>query len=228
LTVGAFLEFGIGSYETYNSFGVLNQHSEGKTRTLGAGVLSRFNMDNGFYSEGSFRAGVVRNEYQGGELHDLLGRTGDYTANTLYTGLHLGSGYALDLTEATSLDLYGKYFWTRQGSESVTLATGDPVEFKAVNSHRLRGGARLSHTLGEAVSPYVGAAYEYEMDGKAKASSYGVAIDAPSLRGGTGMAELGVNLKPVPDSAVSLDLGIQGFTGKREGVSGSLQVKFEF
>ena len=42
------------------------------------------------------------------------------------------------------------------------------------------------------------------------------------------MGELGLAFKPVADSGLSIDLGVQGYTGKREGVSGSFQVKFEF
>ena len=228
LTVGAFVEFGYGSYETYNSFAGNNLRNEGKTQTIGGGVLGRLEMNSGLYTEASLRAGYVRNEFKGGDLRGAMGGNAGYNTNTLYSGLHLGGGYVLDLSEANSLDLYGKYFWTRQGGDSVTTGTNDPVEFKAVNSHRLRGGARFTHTLDEAISPYVGAAYEYEFDGKSKASTYGYDIDAPSISGSTGMAELGVNIKPVADSAFSLDLGLQGYTGKREGLTGSVQFKFEF
>ena len=50
----------------------------------------------------------------------------------------------------------------------------------------------------------------------------------PDLIGGTGMGELGVTLKPSKDLPLSFDLGIQGYVGKREGVTGSLQVRWEF
>jgi hypothetical protein len=54
------------------------------------------------------------------------------------------------------------------------------------------------------------------------------AIDAPKLRGGTGLGEIGLSLKPSPALPLSLDIGVQGYTGKREGVTGALQVKWEF
>ena len=50
----------------------------------------------------------------------------------------------------------------------------------------------------------------------------------PSLQGDTGMGELSLSLKPSKDLPLSFDLGVQGYVGKREGVTGSLQVKFEF
>jgi hypothetical protein len=42
------------------------------------------------------------------------------------------------------------------------------------------------------------------------------------------MGELGLTWKPSKTLPLSFDLGVQGYAGKREGVAGSLQVKFEF
>jgi outer membrane autotransporter protein len=112
--------------------------------------------------------------------------------------------------------------------DSVRLSTGDPVKFKDVDSSRLRLGSRFAYAVNEYVSPYIGAAWEYEFDGRARASTNGFDIEAPSLRGDTGIGELGVVLKPSKDLPLSFDLGVQGYVGKREGVTGSLQVKYEF
>jgi outer membrane autotransporter protein len=102
------------------------------------------------------------------------------------------------------------------------------VHFSAADSHRLRGGARFTYAINEYVSPYIGAAYEHEFDGRAKATTYGYAIQSPNLRGDTGLGELGFSLRPSPDLPISFDLGGQLYTGKREGVSGSVQMKYEF
>ena len=48
------------------------------------------------------------------------------------------------------------------------------------------------------------------------------------MRGGTGIGELGLTLTPSKTLPLFLDLGVQGYTGKREGVTGSLQIRFEF
>jgi hypothetical protein len=78
------------------------------------------------------------------------------------------------------------------------------------------------------VSPYIGAAYEHEFNGRARATTYGYSIKAPDLTGGTGIGELGLSFKPSATIPLSFDLGVQGYVGKREGVTGSLQAKFEF
>jgi outer membrane autotransporter protein len=226
LTLGAFLEYGYGSYDTYNSFSSGAVEGDGQTWNLGGGVLGRYDFSGNsvghFYTEASLRAGGVKNEYRSGDLGS------GFDSSSAYYGLHLGTGYVWNAAEAVALDMYGKYFWTRQGGDSVTLATGDPVEFDAVDSHRVRLGARLNYLANETISPYIGAAYEHEFDARAEATAYGLPIDAPSPRGGTGVGEIGFNFKPSPDLPLSFDLGVQGYTGKREGVTGSLQMKWEF
>ena len=230
LTLGAFLEYGTGSYDTYNSFSsAADVKGEGDAHHLGGGVLGRFAANFGGYLEGSFRMGRLNNEYRTSDLIDALGLSaGGYDFTSAYFGAHLGLGYIWQFTEAARLDLYAKYFWTRQRGDSFTLSTGDPVEFQDANSRRLRLGGRFSYAVNEYVSPYVGAAYEYEFDGKARATTYGYSIDAPSLRGGTGIGELGLSLAPSKSLPLSFDLGVQGYVGQRRGVTGSLQVRFEF
>jgi outer membrane autotransporter protein len=148
-----------------------------------------------------------------------------YNAASAYYSLHAGTGYIWDITEKASLDLHGKYFWTRQEGKDLTLSTRDPLSFDDADSSRLRLGGRFAFAASECLSPYVGAAWEYEFDGKARANTYGYAVDAPSLKGGTGVGELGVAYRR---NAFTADLGVQGYVGKREGVTGSLRAAWEF
>lgn len=233
MTLGGFFEYGTGSYDTYNSFSnAASVHGKGDTQYWGGGILGRMDFTSTgpghFYTEGSLRMGRLHNEYTNDDLRDSVGRKASYDSDFLYYSLHLGTGYVWSITESASLDVYGKYFWTRQEGDSVTLSTGDPVSFKDADSHRVRGGARLSYAINDSVSPYVGAAYEHEFDGRAKATTNGFAIDAPSLRGDTGIGEIGVAFKPSAQLPVSFNLGVQGYVGKSEGVTGSLQIQFEF
>jgi outer membrane autotransporter protein len=233
LTLGAFFEYGNGSYDTHNSFSnAASVKGDGDMYYIGGGILGRMDFVNTgpghFYAEASGRAGGVHNEYDSSDLRDAFGRKASYDSSSAYYGLHLGAGYVWNITDKASLDLYGKYFWTRQEGDSVRLSTGDPVSFKNVDSQRLRFGSRFAYTVNEYISPYVGAAYEHEFDGKARAATYGYSIDAPKLRGDTGVGELGFTLMPSASLPLSFDLGVQGYVGKREGVTGSLQIKYEF
>ena len=235
LTLGAFFEYGTGSYNTYNSFSnAADVDGKGNTYYLGGGILGRMDfLDTGpgnFYLEASGRMGGLHNDYNTSDLRDATGRSaGGYDTFSPYYGIHAGLGYIWKFTEAASLDLYGKYFWTHQQGESVTLSTGDPVKFKDTDSHRVRLGGRFSYAVNDHVAPYIGAAWEYEMDGRQRATTYdSYSLNKPSLYGSTGIGELGLNLKPSKDLPLSFDLGVQGYLGKREGVTGSLQAKWEF
>jgi outer membrane autotransporter protein len=233
LTLGAFFEYGSGSYNTFNSFtNAASVHGDGDVYSIGGGILGRMEFNDAgpgnLYTEASFRAGTVHNEYASADLRDNSGRIAAYESSSGYYGFHLGGGYEWNITEAASLDLYAKYFWTRQKGDSVILTTGEEVRFEDVDSSRLRLGGRLAYEGNEFVSPYIGAAYEHEFDGQARAATKGFAIQAPSLRGDTGVGELGLTFKPSASLPLSFDLGVQGYAGKREGVTGSLQVKFEF
>jgi hypothetical protein len=90
--------------------------------------------------------------------------------------------------------------------------------------HACRSG---KHRKGQALSGrYAG--LDCEFDGKAQATVHGQNISAPSLAGDTGIGELGFTLKPSKSVPLSFDLGVQGYVGRREGVTGSLQAILEF
>ena len=233
LTLGAFFEYGNGSYDTHNSFtNAASVDGDGNAYYLGGGILARMDFVNigpgRFYAEASGRAGKTHNEYDSSDLRDAAGRKADYDSSSPYYGLHFGTGYVWNINDAATLDLYGKYFWTRQQGDSVGLSTGEHLSFDDINSSRLRFGGRFAYILNEHVAPYIGAAWEHEFDGKARARTNGFDIDAPNLRGNTGIGELGLSLTPSADLPLTIDLGVQGYTGKHEGVTGSLMVKWEF
>ena len=108
------------------------------------------------------------------------------------------------------------------------LSTGERLRFNDINSNRLRFGGRFAYTVNEYLRPYIGAAWEHEFDGKARGTTNGYDIDAPKLKGDTGIGEIGLSLTPSADLPLTVDLGVQGYTGQREGVTGSLLIKWEF
>lgn len=67
MTLGAFFEYGNGSYDTYNSFAGAAVNGGGDSYYLGGGLLGRMDFaDSGFgrfYAEASARAGRINNEF---------------------------------------------------------------------------------------------------------------------------------------------------------------------
>jgi len=96
-----------------------------------------------------------------------------------------------------------------------------------LTSNRIRGGMRLSITPGDKFTASFGGAYEHEMSGETNASLLGYAIDnAPSLKGGTGIGEVVLGFKPSASSRTTINIGVQGYAGKRQGVTASLFLRF--
>jgi autotransporter-associated beta strand protein len=233
LTLGIFFEYGNGSYDTYNSFvNAPAVHGNGDIDRAGGGILGRMDFnDTGpghFFAEASFRTGRVRNEFGSSDLRDVHGLPARYESSSNWYSFHLGTGYVWNVTDSVSLEIFGKYFRTRLKGDTVRLSTGDSVKFEDSDSSRLRLGWRLAWTLNEHLTPFVGAAWEREFDGISRAYVGPYSIDSPSLRGDTGIGELGLSFRPSLSLPLTLELGVQGYVGKRKGASGSLNLKFEF
>lgn len=159
--------------------------------------------------EASARMGWVETDFSSDELCDFMGNGTEYDSGSMYYGAHAGLGYIWAITEQADLDFYGKYIWTHEDGESITTNIGDSVTFDDADSHRLRGGVRLSYAIATekvVIAPYIGGAYEHEFDGEARATTYGRDIDVLNLEGGTGIGEIGLNFKPVADSGFGIDL----------------------
>jgi outer membrane autotransporter protein len=240
LLVAPFLEAGRGGYDSYNSFnGYASVKGQGDISRHGGGLAARYETPVGpgrLRVEGSLRLGRVETDFESSDIRNpMTGETAEYETAAAYYGAHAGLGYLWDIGGPQSipltLDLYTQFLWTRQEGDSVAMA-GERYTFDDVDSRRWRAGARLSFGAGPdggpSLAPYIGAALDHEFDSKAGGNVFGRAIDSPDIKGATGMGEFGLAFKPSADGGLSLDLGVQGYAGQREGVAGSLRAGWEF
>ena len=229
-TLAAFFEYGKGDYDSEHSFAFGKVKGTGDTSYEGLGLLGRFDFNNATYLEGSLRGGKVKAGYRAnfaGQSPQSLG----YDAKNSYAGLHLGGGRLWKLNESMTLDSYAKFLWTRQGKDTLHLSTGHDVQFDAVHSQRIKLGARFNHAFTKNLTGFVGAAYDHEFGGKARARAKGlsnVRFDTPEIKGGTGMLELGLTSRPSSSQPIYVDFGVQGYAGKREGVTANVRVSYLF
>ena len=216
LTYGPFVEYGHGSYDSYLDDGT---HGDGASSYIGAGIMAKSVTENGSYVEGSVRVGRTKSDYTG----SIAGQSAGYDMSSTYYGAHIGVGQKKELTGGT-LETYAKYFYAHQSGGSERLTTGDLYDFDAVDSHRLRIGTRWTKENG-AGEFYTGLAYEYEFGSDARASYAGYGTPTPTLKGSTGIFELGYRFAR-PDSNVSYGVNLTGMMGKRRGITGSMQVSW--
>ncbi len=229
---GAFFETGLGrfhsEYETDNSRAI---DSEGHDYYYGVGALAKvfLNRDalRGLYAEGSIRYGLMMSDWQSHDIN-ISGRTADWDGRAPYLTAHGGLGYMWDVTDNVTADVYAKYFWGHLWGDDGTIC-GQKFEFDDIYSSRVRTGARLNFKKDETFSWYLGGAWEHQFDAKSTGSIYGYDVPSTDLRGNTAIAEAGIYFRPKADSDFSFMLGTTGYFGeKREGVTGHLQVRYEF
>ena len=222
---GIYFENGHSNYNTHNEgTDGAAVRGDGDAIYNGGGIIARFDSDSGIYGEAGLRAGSIKNKFGGFSYN---GAAGGYEDKSTYYGAHVGLGKMIEVNKKTSLDVYGRYFYAHQaGSDFEVL--GDEVTTASVSSERLQLGCRVTRQTAPHVSYYGGAAWEYEFDGAADMAVAGAGLAAPTLKGSSGIIEMGVRLEPAKASRITLDLEAQGYFGKRRGFSGGLQVNYSF
>ena len=217
LTFGPFVEYGRGSYDSYLDDGT---HGSGKTSYVGAGMMAKLETKANSRIDGALRVGRTKSDYTGLD-------TGYDTTSTYYA-MHVGVGKDFRVREGDTVSAYVRYSYAHTAGTTAHLSTGETYDFDAVNSHRLRIGTRYTHGETALSQFYAGLAWEYEFGGDARATCDGDSTPSPSLRGGSGLLELGYRFAPKADSRVSYDLNLNGWQGKRQGVTGGVSVKWAF
>ncbi|MDR1350640.1 MAG: hypothetical protein LBJ59_07700, partial [Zoogloeaceae bacterium] len=227
---GAFIEAGIADYDIRGAYGLHRQRikGDGDLKFYGLGLMARQHWDSGFRIEGSLRGGRVENKFHTDDLTSS-GLAAKYKLTVPYFGAHLGVGHEWRMNERDSLDFLARYYWVRQNGRSITLATGEGVHFKADDSQRLRLGTRYTHARNPDRAWYVGLAYEYEFSHRTHAKNDdNDSFDAPSAKGSSGVGEVGMIFHARDNDRFSAEVGLQGYVGKREGVSGGFRLGWKF
>ncbi|MDR1492313.1 MAG: hypothetical protein LBT05_06305 [Planctomycetaceae bacterium] len=237
--LGGFAEYGLGDYSTFNQFADNSINNSGNINYLGGGMFARIRYGGGYYMEGGARAGSLQTNFWMNFSDEPQPLACDY--KTSYVGSFAGFGRLFHWGgNSTHLDLSAKYLWTRMNRNALD-ADDLPFLFRGTDSSRLRFGVQLSHdSLGASHhsfgvscdsfnriwNAYAGLAYEYELGGSVRATVVGMNVDAPQLRGGSGIGELGVVYSPF--DCLSVNFAVQGYTGKRNGGNLSLTTNWRF
>jgi outer membrane autotransporter protein len=241
---GGFIDIGQGNYDTYDEFShvadgaIPDIHGDGTLRSYGLGLMARKEWANGLRLEGSLRAGKLENEFTAVNYLGADNVPMSYETDTPYFGAHVGIARTFKLANPSNeIDLRLRYYWDRQGGETVVLPSGEMVEFGGDDSRRLRFGARYTHEDDHLRRWYIGAAVEHEFAGNVhgRTGNFNLPLydnlydlHSESLEGTTGIAELGVDIRPFKDRNFSLATGIQGYFGKYRGVSAGIRFEWEF
>jgi hypothetical protein len=236
LVAGLFVEFGDGSFDSYNEFSGISGnsavHGEGDLSYLGGGAFARLDLGQHDasrpYLEAAVRFGKTDAEFWTSDL-TILAREVRYDFDAKYWGFHAGGGYIIDFGKSGfdgTLDLSARYFHTHRDGDDVDLL-GDRVSLSPITSSFVKAGARLTSSFTPTIRGYFGLYYEHEFDGDSEIIYAGMPLPKATLRGSTGTGELGLIVSS-PSSPLEVQMGVEGSAGRRDGISGNLSLRFTF
>ena len=208
---GVAAEYGYSHYTTHLDDGT---KGKGKAWNLGANVFSNYLWNNGLYAQVSLRAGRVWNDYRSDDFVHANGTGVRYKSNANYLASHVGFGKVWQLGENNSLDTYVKYFYSHTSGDEAKLSSGETYHFSSVRSKRGRVGVQYNHNLNN-LGVHFGVAYEREWNGDVRAQYQGYALPTPTMKGGTTIAEAGVDYKL---AGKQFNTTLQGYAGRQKGL----------
>ena len=219
LTFAPIIDYAHGNYDSYLSDGT---HGNGSTRYIAGGGIFRNSWNNGFYIEGSFRAGKIKTDFASDNL-DTSGNFGRITYNTSATALagHLKFGKNIRLNKNNLLDVYATYHHAHQGGMNADLnPSGDSYRISSANNGKFRIGYRLMTRTSKISRIYTGLAYQYEHLSGVTANYLARNLSTESAGNdvSSGMLELGWLIKP-GKSDWAVDINATGWVGHQRGVT---------
>lgn len=215
ILIGIFYENGTGNYKT--------SHGSGKASYDGGGFIANYKAKNNFYSEGSVHLGRLKNNFDGLNIEDEDNK--NFNISNHYYGLNLEVGKIISINGNTSANIYGKYLYMHQRRINKEIFA-ENIDFNNIDSSRIQVGTRFNHKNNNLISSYGGITWEYEFDGESKYKIYDISTDTPSIKGNSGITEIGIKVSPV--SPLIIELGAKGYFGKNKGLSGNFQLTYSF
>ena len=233
--IGAFVEMGHGTYDTKTTVTspVGETKGDGKHNYVGFGVYGNYATPiDWLHVTGYVKGGWLRNEFSA----PIAGVSVDFDRTSNYWGAHLGMYGEFQAAGKIKNRTFLNYFYDGRESESYTASgssdvAGADFHFNSLNSHRAQLGSVFEYAYTSALRPYAALTYEYafKADAKGRASDqFGdLALNGTDLEGSTGIVSLGWTYQNEAKH-FEFDLGVNGYTGKRQGVSAQAQAAWKF
>ena len=223
VTLAGFAEYGTGSSDSK----VAQAKADGDHSYYGVGVAARWGEAQGLFVDSALRLGMSNTEFSG--VYASNGSMAKYDSDAFYTTFHVGTGYTFPMAKAVDMTVYGRYVLSYLDGDNLNLeGTTNKYDADSVTTHALRVGMRATGDMLTNAKWRLGLAYEHTFDGDADATVSGIALDAPSLAGNTGILEAGLTMKPSATLPWTVDFGLKGYVGDRQGVTGSAMAVYKF
>ena len=197
-------------------------------QSYGVGVLASREIYPNWEVDGSLRFGWMRNSFKG-RYFDVNG-SADFKTNMPYASAHFGTAYNFPVSDTTTISPYARYIVSYLGSDKVNAGSAEDDRYKAKStvSHTVRAGVKVKTQLSENFKFVGGVAIDETMGAKAKGRISGYDLKTLSVNGTTAVGELKLQAVPSSTSPWKVEIGVNGYAGKKRGVSGEASVNYRF
>ncbi|MDY6416412.1 MAG: hypothetical protein SPK83_06135 [Succinivibrio dextrinosolvens] len=227
LSYGVLYESGIGNFSNHFNAGYADPYisKSGHLSYYGGALTASMQLNSQWYVNALLRYGRIKSQQNHALYNAATLMTYNISLDSAYFGTELGIGKIFSITDSTTADLYGTYFFLHQSGNSFNA--GGSYNLSAVESHRLRLGSRFTHSLSDSSSIYTDIGFEREFDGESKLKVDGLKAESANTRGNRVFCEIGYSLKPefLKDMNINMSLkGIYGTTYK----SGTADIELRY
>ena len=212
-----FIEVGMGEYDS-NGYNVRN---DGDYDFFGGGAVIRYDSKRKYYFEITARAGQTNGNY---DSH-VFASPVQYDSSSLYAAGSIGGGYIMNLSQKMDLDMNVNYTYTWTDGDSFVIL-GDSLKVNSSSSNAVTIGAKLDYEINEMLIPYIGADFEFVIDGAQDNTINGNKVAGADNEGFTTYLTIGSEIAFTPN--MHLDVAVDGFMGVRNGVMGTATFRIAF
>ena len=223
---------GHASYDTmaYAKIGDVLGH--GRHNYAGIGLYADYGTSvEGLKLTGYLKGGAFSNHLN----TQLVGQKVKFDNTGAYWGVHLGTHYDFQLSKLRSRT-FVSYFYDGLQSSSYDVAGSEAIagasfKFDSLTAHRVQIGSLFEYDHSATLRPYFGLTFEQVLSAEAKGtatdSKGSMTLRSSYLEGSTGIISAGWTYLNEAQT-FEFEVGVNGYIGTRQGVSGQVQANWEF
>lgn len=222
-TVGAFFETGRGSSEA----GISGSEADGDHTYVGVGASAIWNLNEQWAIDSALRFGRSSTEFDG----KFNGDNAKYDSDVWYGSAHLGLSATFPLANGMDVQTYGRYVLSYIDGDNLMIEDADHSRLHMDDTwtHAVHVGTRLFGELPSTSLQWMtGIAYEHVFDGDSESTVQGISLATPSLGGDSAIAELSIHQTANKANTWGWSIGLKGYLGDRQGVTGQASVLYAF
>lgn len=233
LSIAGYISYGYDDYKSYNNTSLGQVKGKGHNSSYGIGFSGIYEFNEALYADFGAQVGRIKTTYSSNDILTGGGTFANYNSKSTYFSGYVGGGYVHSLNKTSRLDTSLRYMYSHIGSDTVTI-DGDTIDFGGLTSSIAEIKTRYEVDVTDESTFNASLGYQYEFDAKGDARIAGIAVNAPGLKGSTGVVGIGYEYQPYSENEDSflnrskINIDAQGYFGKRRGGNIAITYRYMF